>query len=82
MRVFGMEVYGAITRSVWSNYKKCTDALTNSVHSSGWTTRDPSASGFCRNDDLQVVAVWRLRLHTLHISEQPKGKHRLHILLE
>ena len=64
MRVFGMEVYGAITRSVWSNYKKCTDALTNSVHSSGWTTRDPSASGLCQNDGLQAVVVWQLRLHT------------------
>ena len=68
--------------SVWSNYKKCTDALTNSVHSSGWTTRDPSASGLCQNDGLQAVVVWQLRLHTSHISEQPEGKHRLRILLE
>lgn len=76
------EMYRAIRRNVPSNYKKCTDALTNSVHSSGWTTRDPSASGLCQNDGLQAVVVWQLRLHTSHISEQPEGKHRLRILLE
>lgn len=44
--------------------------------------RDTSASDLCRNDDLQVVAVWRLHLHTLHTGVQLEGKHRLHILLE
>ena len=67
-------------RASWG--KKCTDALTNSVHSSGWTTRDPSASGLCQNDGLQAVVVWQLRLHTSHIGEQPEGKHWLRILRE
>ena len=56
MEIIGGCVYGLPGgRSVPSNYKKCTDALTNSVHSSGWTTRDPSASGLCQNDGLQAV---------------------------
>lgn len=61
---------------------ECTEFVNASVHSSGWTTRDPSASGLCQNDGLQAVVVWQLRLHTSHIGEQPEGKHRLRILRE